>query len=212
MHLLMRLPSTFETDQLVISSEALPFKDMLLDSGKLSRQDIVHWITNRQHSTLAIMFFNTLNDFQDLCNFNQAATAQGSPARLYWASNHGHIIGTITPYWPPSAEEEKLPADTLAIGYHILESQRRQGHATALIRAFQKMASASGFTRLLAETNTDNPASSAALKKNGFTPLGLGATSTCPPDKARHIDSYCFRFAWLSSGRPATWADWPYPA
>ena len=63
------------------------------------------------------------------------------------------------------------PADgKVEVGYSVVPSQQRRGHATAAIGSMIETARRRGATRVRAETLPSLPASIRVLEKLGFTP------------------------------------------
>jgi RimJ/RimL family protein N-acetyltransferase len=79
------------------------------------------------------------------------------------------LVGSGGYMGPPDAD------GTVEIGYSVVESGRRRGYATEMVRALVARAVATpGVTRVVAEARTDNPASQRVLERCGFRLEGAG--------------------------------------
>jgi predicted acetyltransferase len=59
------------------------------------------------------------------------------------------------------------------LGYHVVPSRRRQGHARAMVRAVLPVCRRLGLTEVLVTIEPDNAASRRAVEANGATLLGM---------------------------------------
>ena len=115
------------------------------------------------------------------------STAERLPGIRLWMWD-GEFCGSIGFRWCPGTEE--LPPHVLGhVGYSVVPWKRRQGHATAAVRAILPYAAAEGLRWVEITTDVDNGASQRVIERAGGT---LFDRFAYPPEFGR-VDGLRYR-------------------
>ncbi len=118
------------------------------------------------------------------------------PVRWMWQEGaaDGAFCGTISLHYVPGTEA--LPAYVLGhIGYAVVPWKRRQGHATAALRAILPLAVAAGLRHVDLTCDDDNRPSQKVIERNG----GVLVSRMPEADRAEH-DKLLYRIALVPGG------------